>query len=65
MTALDSGAGLYSNGSFGTKGYAYENRILKCNHGRKFSAKSKNGVDINGYRKSYITNDKNCGKRKG
>ena len=65
MTALDSGAGLYSNGSFGTKGYAYENRILKCNHGRKFSAKSKNGVDINGYRKSYITNDKKRGKRKG
>ena len=65
MTALDSEAGMYLNGSFGTKVYAYENRILKCNHGHKFSAKSKNGVDINGYRKRYISNDEKCGKRKG
>ena len=58
MTALDTGAGLYSNIYISTKVYSFENRVLKFNYGRKFLVKRKNCVDSNVYRKSYIQNYK-------
>ena len=62
-SAIDAGYSLYSNGSISTKDYHYDNRQLKCTHGRIFSAQRKKMIDHcienNAYRKNYITNDKN------
>ena len=61
-SAIDAGYSLYSNGSISTKDYHYDNRQLKCTHGRIFSAQRKKMIDHcienNAYRKNYITNDK-------
>ena len=40
-SAIDTGYSLYSNGSISTKDYHYDNRQLKCTHGRIFSAQRK------------------------